>query len=223
MTALILQGRMDSTRLPGKSLLPLEGEPLILRVMEALGTVPCDIRILACPEDCRFSFDKLAEKAGFIISTGPEDDVLARYCIAIRRFSPELVIRATADNPFVFTDAAETLIQETENLKADYAGYAGLPLGAGIEVLKADALLKAERECTTQYEREHVCPYLYGHTELFTLHRPLALRKWQSPKVRLTVDTSEDYLFAQKLFRLLNEKTMGLERYWGTKILEICT
>ena len=193
MTALILQARMDSTRLPGKCLLPLEGEPLLFRVMEALGTVRCDTRILACPEDCKASFGKLAEKAGFVISTGPEDDVLERYCTAIRRYSPEWVIRATADNPFVFSDAAETLAQEAISIQADYAGYSGLPYGAGVEVINADALLRAEHESSKKDEREHVCPYLYNHGELFALHRPLAPLRWQGPGLRITVDTREDY------------------------------
>ncbi|MCL1928657.1 MAG: NTP transferase domain-containing protein [Treponema sp.] len=225
MTALILQGRMDSRRLPGKCLLPLEGEPLIFRVMEALGAVCCDIRILACPKNCKTPFGKLAEKAGFVISTGSEDDVLARYCIAIRRYSPDLVIRATADNPFVFADAAETLAMETTTLQADYAGHTGLPYGAGVEVVKAEALLKAERESTEKKEREHVCPYLYNHPELFNLHLPLAPVKWQGSNIRLTVDTHEDYLYAQKLYRLLREETACPERYCGTKILELvrCT
>ena len=219
MTALILQGRMDSARLPGKCLLPLGGEPLIFRVMEALSAVPCDIRILACPENCKESFGKAAEKAGFVISTGSEDNVLERYCIAIRRYCPETVIRATADNPFVFADAAQALALEAIGLNADYAGYAGLPYGAGVEVIKAEALLRAERESSKKEEQEHVCPYLYGHGELFALHRPLAPRKWQGANYRLTVDTDGDYIYAQKLYSLLNEKNTGTERYSGTSIL----
>lgn len=56
MTALILQGRLDSTRLPNKALLPLGDVPMILRAMEALKTVAADIHILACPEDCLAAF-----------------------------------------------------------------------------------------------------------------------------------------------------------------------
>jgi len=225
VTALILQGRLDSTRLPQKSLLLLEGEPLIYRVMEALAAVPCGIHILACPDDCLAPFGPFAEKAGFVICTGDKNDVLARYCTAIRRYVPDRVIRATGDNPFVFADAAKTLAEEAAALEADYAGYAGLPLGAGVEALSAEALLRAERESTAGEEREHVCPYLYGHPALFSLHRPLAPRKWRAAgefkasELRLTVDTQEDYNRAQKLYRLLDEKTSGTERYEGATIL----
>jgi spore coat polysaccharide biosynthesis protein SpsF len=228
MTALVLQGRLDSTRLPGKSLLPLDGEPLIFRVMEALSFVPCDLYVLACPEDCESSFRPLAERAGFEFCTGSKEDVLARYCTVIARYSPDRVIRATADNPFVFADAARQLAEEAAALNADYAGYAGLPLGAGVEAVCAEALLRAEREARKPEEREHVCPYLYGHPELFRLHRPLAPLKWQQLSLRLTVDTPEDYRRAQELYRTLSEKAAGRDRgrdrcrdrCLGTKILE---
>jgi len=220
MTALILQGRLDSTRLPGKCLLPLGGEPLIYRVMEALSFVPCDIRVLACPEDCQTVFQPLAKRAGFDICTGSKDDVLARYCTVIRRYSPDRVLRATADNPFVFADAAAKIAGEAIALNADYACYAGIPVGTGVEAVSAEALLRAEREALQQPEREHVCPYLYGHPELFRLHRPLAPPEWQGPEFRLTVDTPEDYRRAEIIYRALSETVPGQDRYTGIAILK---
>ena len=220
MIAVILQGRLNSTRLPGKSLLPLGGEALIFRVMEALKTIPCDMHILACPESCMTSFSPLAEKAGFKICSGPEDDVLKRYCIAIKQYGPDRIIRATADNPFVFCDAAAVLAEEAAKLGADYAGYSGIPLGTGVEIVKSDALFKAEQESTKIEEREHVCPYLYNNAGLFRLHRPLAPPKWcLTPNFRLTVDTQEDYSHAEALYRRLSETTSGTERYLGATIL----
>ncbi|MDR0597008.1 MAG: NTP transferase domain-containing protein [Treponema sp.] len=204
MTALILQGRLDSTRLPQKALLPLGEKPMILRAMEALGTVAADLHILACPEDCLEAFEPLAASAGFVLAVGPKEDVLGRYCVAIRRYQPEWVIRATADNPFVFADAASALLQEGRSLGADYSGYSSLPYGAGVEVVSSAALLRAGAEAVLEPEREHVCPYLYGHGELFLLHRPLAPRPWRRPEIRLTVDTPEDYGRARLLYDALS-------------------
>jgi len=200
VTALVLQARIDSTRLPGKSLLPLGGRPLIFRVMEALRLLPCDARALACPTDSVSVFAPLAEEAGFTLVGGPRDDVLARYCLAIRRLGAERIIRATGDNPFVFVDAADTLNREALALAADYAGYSGLPFGAGVESVSAGALLRAEREAHDPAEREHVCPYLYGNPGSFRLHRPLAPCLWQGPELRITVDTRQDYERALVLY-----------------------
>jgi spore coat polysaccharide biosynthesis protein SpsF len=175
--------------------------------MEALRRIPAAFHILASPEDCAGQFIPLAEEAGFSFFPGPKEDVLSRYCLAIRRFSLDRVIRACADNPFVFTDAAGAVHVEAQSLGADYAAYSGLPYGAGVESVSAQALLRAERESapvagppavpgagpSLPPEREHVCPYLYQHPELFLLHRPLAPRIWQGPSIRLSVDTREDY------------------------------
>ena len=203
MLAIVLQARIDSSRLPEKSLLPLCGKPLILRVMEALNRVPAELRVLACPEDCAAAFAPLAAEAGFTLFTGPKEDVIGRYCLALRTLGIDRVIRATGDNPFVFTDAAAAINAEALALGADYAGYSGLPLGAGVESVSADALFQAEVEAAAPYEREHVCPYLYNHPELFRLHRPLAPRRWQGPDLRVTVDTREDYERALVLYEHL--------------------
>jgi spore coat polysaccharide biosynthesis protein SpsF len=177
--------------------------------MEALARIPADLYVLASPEDCRRDFAPLAEEAGFLFCPGPKEDVLGRFCLAIRRFSIGRVIRATGDNPFVFPAAAEAVNREALALGADYAAYSGLPYGAGVESVAAEALLRAERETpppaggTAAPEREHVCPYLYNHPGLFLLHRPLARRSWRGPSMRITVDTAEDYERCRSLWAAL--------------------
>ena len=222
MTALVLQARIDSSRLPGKSLLPLGGRPLIFRVMEAFSSFPFEAKILACPEDSAESFAPLAYEAGFTLITGPKEDVLERYCIVIRKTGAHRIVRATADNPFVFVDAAVALNDEAVALGADYAGYSGLPYGAGIESVASEALLRAGKEAETQAEREHVCPYIYNHPELFLLHRPLAPQKWQGADYKITVDTADDYRNAQNLY----DELLSLpreERNLGKNIIKTYT
>jgi spore coat polysaccharide biosynthesis protein SpsF len=208
MTVVIVQARLDSTRLPGKALLPLDGEPLISRVMAALKAVKADGYALACPEECAETFSCLAEKNGFRVIPGSKYDVLSRYGTAARAFRADRIIRATGDNPFVFADAADAINAEAEAFGADYAGYAGLPYGAGVESIAAEALFRAEREAVLPDEREHVCPYLYGHGEWFLLHRPLAPARWRRPHIRVTVDTDDDYNRATRLWE--KHKISGL-------------
>ena len=235
MTGIVLQARIDSSRLPGKALLLLDGKPMILRVMEALNHVNSDLRILACPEDSISALKPLADEAEFLILSGSKDNVLERYCGVIRHFSLNRVIRATGDNPFVFADAASALNDEAAGKNADYAGYSGLPYGAGVESVSAAALLRAESEAVTVYDREHVCPYLYNNPEKFKLHRPLAPSQWRdfsersedsgqstSDKsqngMRVTVDTPEDYERAVKLYDALKDEP---ERHYGAAIIRV--
>jgi spore coat polysaccharide biosynthesis protein SpsF len=180
---------------------------MVYRVMERLKNIPAASYILACPEDSSAAFQPLADEAGFCLYAGPKNDVLARYCQALEaaRKSGKTIdwcIRATGDNPFVNTDAAIQLFDEAVAEGADYAGYQELPYGAGVEVVRVEALLRANREVPAPscgvcpMEREHVCPYLYKHPEIFRLYRPLAPEKWRNPELRVTVDTEEDYRLA---------------------------
>ena len=204
MTALVLQARLDSSRLSEKAMLPLGGRPLILRAMQALSFVSCDQKILACPEDSERVFAPLAEEAGFEIAVGPKEDVLERFCLAIKRCGARRIIRATGDNPFVFADAANALCEEADSLGADYAGFSALPYGAGVECVLSEALFRAQREAQAAPEREHVCPYLYSRPDIFRLHRPLAPIKWQGADIRITVDTGYDYHRAKALYEKLS-------------------
>jgi spore coat polysaccharide biosynthesis protein SpsF len=217
LTAIVLQARLDSKRLPGKALLLLDGKPVIFRVMEALNNVPADLRILACPDDSLSSFTPLAKEASFEIFAGPKEDVLERYCRVIRHFSIKRVIRATGDNPFVFTDAAAAINAEAAALNTDYSGYSGIPVGAGVEAVCAEALLRACKEAASAFDREHVCPYLYSHPDQFKLHRPLAPLRWQVPEIRLTVDTREDFNRAIVLYDALKNEPL---RYNGTAVIK---
>lgn len=211
-----MQARLDSSRLPGKATLPLGGKPIVSRVMEALNQVPADLRILACPEDSVSSLSRPALDAGFEVFAGPKEDVLERFVLAIKKYNLSRVIRATADNPFVFADAAFAINAESAALGADYAGYAGLPLGAGVEAVSAAALLRAGEKAASLFDREHVCPYLYSHPEVFKIHRPLSPVRWQADNIRLTIDTPEDYDRASRIYASLKDEPF---RYHGPAII----
>jgi spore coat polysaccharide biosynthesis protein SpsF len=202
--AVVLQARMGSTRLPGKSLLPLGGSSLVEQAMARLSLVgAASLRVLATDEASAPALAPAAERRGFELLVGPAEDVLARYCLAIRRYGPELVVRATGDNPLVSFELAALLIERRRARASDYAGYVGMRLGMGVELVSSEALLRAEAEAREPSEREHVCPYLYRHPELFRVDRPEAPAAYLAPGARLTVDTAADYESMLRLYGAL--------------------
>ena len=221
MTGVFLQVRLDSTRLPGKALLPLAGKPIVTRVLEALHKIPAEVHAVLTEEGSREALLPLAESQGFRLYVGPKEDVLKRYTGAARAYAVEWIVRATGDNPFVSWELAAELLKDCRRLDADYGGHYGMPLGCGVEILKAEALFRAERETQDPYDHEHVAPYLYKNPQIFFLHRPLADLRWRS-NFRLTIDTREDYervkVIYESLYRgqpstmdELMEKLRGLE------------
>jgi spore coat polysaccharide biosynthesis protein SpsF len=193
MLAIVLQARMGSTRLPGKSLLPLGGSTLVEQAMARLGLVKAEVRVLATDESSARALASAAERRGFELLVGPAEDVLARYCLAVRRYKPDLLLRATGDNPLVSHELATLLLERRASHPSDYSGYLGMPTGMGVELVEPEALLRAEAEAREGPEREHVCPYLYAHPELFRIDRPEAPAEYLIPGASLTVDTAADY------------------------------
>jgi spore coat polysaccharide biosynthesis protein SpsF len=189
--------------------------------MAALKTVPADIHVLACAADSEDAFTPFARAEGFYIYGGPKEDVLARYCEVIRAYKPDRIIRATGDNPFVFADAAWAVHCESLKAQAAYGAYRDLPYGAGTEAVDALALLRAETLARLPDEREHVCPYLYKHPELFCLYRPCAPSSLARPALRITIDTKEDYERALVLEEALNARFGNSpERFKGGSVIE---
>jgi spore coat polysaccharide biosynthesis protein SpsF len=203
MMAIVLQARMGSTRLPGKSLLPLGGSSLVEQAMARLALVPADARVLATDHASALALGKAAERRGFELLVGHPEDVLARYCAAIRRFGIDLVMRATGDNPLVSHELAILLAERRADHPSDYAGFTGMPVGMGVELVSAEALLRAEAEAREPAEREHVCPYLYGHPELFKVDRPEAPAEYLIGEGRVTVDDEADYDRVLKIYGAL--------------------
>lgn len=197
----ILQSRLDSTRLPCKALHDLEGKPLISRCMESLSRIPCHRHVLACDPGSFLAFESLAGREGFRIVTGPKDDVLTRYVQAARQEGVELILRATGDNPLVHPGLSALLADLLEEDGADYALFRDCAVGASVECVTLDALERLVRMDPDAYEREHVCPGIYRRPETFRLLYPEA-PGWAGRKPeRYSIDTPEDYRFIRSLYR----------------------
>ncbi|HUW39467.1 MAG TPA: NTP transferase domain-containing protein [Rectinemataceae bacterium] len=208
MTAVVVQSRLGSTRLPGKALLPLGGATLTDQVLRRLGSLSVDARVLATDEESAAALGPVAARNGFELLVGPAEDVLGRYCLAIRRYGIDLVLRATGDNPLVSAELAALLLErrgaaDPRGRAPDYAAFVGMPLGMGVELVSAEALLKAEAEASLKPEREHVCPYLYDHPEMFAIDRSEAPPAYFLPAARITVDTRSDYEAVLRIYGAL--------------------
>lgn len=198
-TAVALQTRLNSSRLPRKCLLPLGDYNVTEEALRRLRTLRVDNYLILTDEESYQAIAPIGETYGFTTIAGHPDDVLDRYARAVEAYKLDTVIRATGDNPWVFTDCIPGLASRFILHKADYAAYTDLPYGAGVELVRGEALARAGREARRNYDREHVCPYLYGNPGIFRILRKPAPILYRFPRLRLTIDTQEDYQFACEL------------------------
>jgi spore coat polysaccharide biosynthesis protein SpsF len=201
----IIQARMGSTRLPGKVIRELAGKPMIIHLIERLKTCcTVDEIILATGEgDENTVLVSTAEQAGITAFAGPEEDVLARFCMAAQKAGADHVIRVTGDNPLTDPECIDRLVQKQVETGADYGCMTGLPLGTTAEIISFRALEKSCREGKQQPHREHVTVYAKENPQkfkLFSLEAPESLR---APELRLTVDTPEDFSLIGEVFKRL--------------------
>jgi len=212
MTGLFLQVRLDSTRLPGKALLPLGSLTVIEQAMQSLKNVNTDVFALLTDSSSASQLKPLSKKWGFEIFVGDKNNVLKRYADAIEYFSVSTVIRATGDNPLVSGMLANKILKYHLKKQADYSGFTGIPLGTGVEILNAEAVLKANRLSEDAYEQEHVSPYLYFRESDFLICRVPSPAEYYCPNERVTLDTEEDYYKIKKIYgQIYHGQPIGIE------------
>ncbi len=198
--AIVIQARMGSARLPGKSLAPIGGRSLLARVVERLlhqGELPVVLATTTLLED-----DLLCEEAdrlGVTVVRGSADDVLGRYAFAASLLGAPAIIRATADNPAVDLDAPLRTLDILLRSGADYVVDYGLPLGGTVEAMTTAALVRAAALATEPYDREHVTPFVRrdGRSRAIDALAPTALRR---PDLRFTVDTADDLDYLRRIY-----------------------
>ncbi len=212
MVLVLIQARLGSSRLPGKSALPL---PLSATAPERtiLGHVVSRARRAACVSKVIVATTNqpldeplvaLAAQLSVGVFRGDEQDVLGRFAGALAQAEGvDTVVRLTADNPAIDPAFIDAAVAHHRATSADYTYTSGLPLGTNIEVINAAALLRAHREATQPDEREHVTPYLRRHPALFRLETLALAVPPAVAGLRLTVDYPSDYALLSLLFSYL--------------------
>lgn len=208
-TVAIIQARMGSTRLPGKVLLKLGGKTIIDHVIYRATAARCidDVVVATTAGAIDDPLVEHVSRQSISIHRGSDSDVLSRFEGAARQVQADCVVRLTADDPVKDPDVIDEVITafQMADPPIDYASNTltpSWPEGQDTEVMSSDALYKAAANAADPYEREHVTPFIYRHQDLFRCFN--VARKPDLSRIRLTLDTPDDYLFFEKIFEALD-------------------
>lgn len=220
MTVVVVQCRLNSSRLPGKALMLLDNKPIIQWTLEAMKKVPSDEYYIATDKASEKELEKIATKCGWKVFAGSENNVLERFAQIAEITKARTVLRATGDNPFLFYEAAVESLEVLKKINCDYFTFTGLPHGSGIEVYKGSALIQGNKTAENDFEKEHVGPTFYNHKDKYNVIFEPAPAKYDFPKLRTTVDTFADYLRAWRIFYYINNKYNGTAPFTASQIVE---
>lgn len=193
-TICVIQARVGSTRLPGKVLADLGGQPMLAFQLQRLaGGIDIPLVVATSTLDRDDAIEDVALSAGASVVRGDEQDVLGRFLEVLDRMPADTVIRLTADCPLSDPEIVAAVVDKHHRVGADYTSNTlprTYPKGLDVEVMSANCLRMAAREACESFEREHVTPFLYRHPERFRL------ANLRTPELagdeRWTVDTPED-------------------------------
>jgi spore coat polysaccharide biosynthesis protein SpsF len=200
---LILQARFGSTRLRGKALECVAGVTVLEHCLRRLMLARAG-RVVLATTNARED-DGLVEVArglGCGVYRGGTDDVLGRYLGAALTFGFDIVIRATGDNPCVDIGAPRRIVRGLRRAAADYVSEQDLPYGGAVEAMSIAALGRAAALATSDFDREHVTPYIRQRPETFRHVMLMAPEPVRRPDVRVTVDTPADLAHVRQLFEM---------------------
>jgi spore coat polysaccharide biosynthesis protein SpsF (cytidylyltransferase family) len=202
--AIIIQARMGSTRLPGKSLMEISGKPLIWHVVErAKKSKASKVLLATTTEEKDDSLAEFAGKNGIPLFRGDLDDVLDRYYQAAKTTGAKIIVRITGDSPLVDPQLIDLAIRKLESGGFDYVSNGKQPWmdGFDVEAFTFAALERAWKEAKMASEREHVTPYMKnsGKFKLFYFENDPRL-----DGVQCSVDRENDLKLVREIyFRML--------------------
>jgi len=165
ITAIILQARAGSTRLPGKVLKPLAGRTVLAHVLTRAQAVQ-GIDVVCCAIPASPENDDVAAEAarlGADVKRGSEQDVLGRYHDAASAIGADTVMRITSDCPLIDPIVCGQTLELHRNAAADYTCNITprtWPKGLDCEVFQAAGLAEASAAARDPYDRENVTPWV---------------------------------------------------------------
>ncbi len=215
----IIQARMGSSRLPGKSLAEIEKRPMLWHVIQRVKRAKLVDRVVVATSTAPVddAIEKMCRENDVPCYRGSENDVLDRFYDAARGEKASQVVRITADCPLIDPEVIDRVVRRFQRGDLDYASNAmvrSYPDGLDTEIFSFSALERAWHEASKTSEREHVTPYL--RSEKFRTANVENDSTFLYQHYRWTVDEAEDLEFIRAVYKAFREReSFGMEDVFG--------
>ena len=214
---IIVQARMGSTRLPGKILKKFDGEKTLLEtLLENLHKVSGVKVIVATSVNANNDqLENFLLEKGELVYRGSESDVLDRFIQAAEINHVDGIVRICSDNPFLDWHGVSQLVEKAKTSDADYIGFRInekpsilTHFGFWGEFVTLSALKRvASTTPVDSPAHEHVTWHIYNHPDEYKCEWIMCPEFLQGrDDIRLTIDTPEDLVNAQKVYADLKGK-----------------
>jgi glutamate-1-semialdehyde 2,1-aminomutase len=200
--AALVQARTGSTRLPEKVIKTILGKPIIELLLSRLSKSNelNEIVVATSTDPADDKIQKIVESLGYICTRGSEKDVLNRFYESAKFISADIIVRITGDCPFVDPVLVDECVDRFKKNNVDYFSNthpATYPDGLDIEVMSFESIKIANLESKSDYDREHVTPYLINNNKF----KKSSINNNQNlSSLRWTLDEPEDLEVIKNVF-----------------------
>lgn len=203
-----IEARMTSSRLPGKVLLPIGGQPTLQILIERLkrSEYVDEIVVATTINIADEPVISLAENVGVKYFRGSELDVLGRVLGAAQSVSGDIIIEITGDCPFVDHRLVDRGVEEFFQHHVDYASNninPTFPNGFDVQVFPTKILAEVAELTQDPVDRVHVSYYIYSHPKRYKLYNWVADKDCYGPELRVTLDEHADYQLLMAIYEEL--------------------
>lgn len=206
---IIIQARMTSTRLPAKVMLPLCDKTVLEVMIDRLEPFKDKIIIATTNDGTQKEIVDICNKLNLKYYEGDTQNVLSRYYESAVKFgaqNDDIIVRCTSDCPIIDKNIIQNTIDTFVSSEADYTSSCGFPRGMDTEVFRFSLLKEANENASSDYEKEHVTPYMY-RTIKDRLKITAFKNKNDDSKYRLTLDEKDDYKAIKEVYKLFDDQT----------------
>ena len=209
MIGCIIQARMGSSRLPGKTLIKLDDSRSALDfvVNQLTFSTLINKTIIATTNlEQDDIIEKNAKRLGIDCFRGSSDDVLDRYYRCAKKFQINTIVRITSDCPLIDPQIVDDVIRKYQHEDYDYVTNTlnrSYPIGTDVEIFSFEILEKAWQKAILPSEREHVTLFIKNKKLDFKLgelknNKNLGNLRW-------TLDREEDLNLIRKIIAKVNK------------------
>jgi spore coat polysaccharide biosynthesis protein SpsF len=202
---IIIQARTGSSRLPGKILADIEGQPMLLRQLMRLkqGIIVPKLIVATSDHKSDDQVEYLCKQHRLECFRGPIDDVMNRFILCAYEFKIKYIIRVGGDDPLIDPECCNYLMSLHKENPCDFmyaSNRKGWPYGCAAELIDVKTLEKIHAKTANTIYLEHIIPYFFDHEDEFNILRVKAPKEINRPDYYFTVDYPEDLQLVHDIF-----------------------
>jgi spore coat polysaccharide biosynthesis protein SpsF len=202
----VIEARFSSTRLPGKVLMPILDQPMLVRVSQRLKLARTldDIIVATTDSPADDAVVEAMNRAGIRTFRGSEDDVLDRVVKAAASAAADIIVEITGDCPLIDPGLVDKLVGDFLVGGADFVSNIlphTTPRGTDVRVFRTSDLAEINRTSNDPADHEHVSLHFWEHLDRYTCRNVEMDLPDVVAEIRLTVDTEEDLALVRAIYQ----------------------